>query len=75
VLVPPNMTRRRRPAHRIACFARALLRSQRGSSAVEYGFILALIVLASFVALAQLADVTQTMWSDIRTRVTNASQG
>lgn len=55
---------------RIVTFLRRVARARAGTSSVEYGFILALIVLVIFIAIVQLADVTQRMWSDIHTRVT-----
>lgn len=68
------MTRRPFTAIRIASFARRLARARRGSSGVEYGFILAVIVLVLFVGLIQMADVTQKMWSDISASVLSASR-
>ena len=55
---------------RIVTFLRRVARARAGTSSVEYGFILAFIVLVIFIAIVQLADVTQRMWSDIHTRVT-----
>jgi pilus assembly protein Flp/PilA len=69
------MTRRAPRLRRFAHFAGKLARSRRGASAIEYGFLLALIALASFVALSQFADTTQLMWGNIRARVTTATQG
>jgi len=48
-----------------------LLRCRRAATAVEYGLILALIVLAMMSALIGLADVTTGMW----TNVSDAVQG
>jgi pilus assembly protein Flp/PilA len=50
---------------------RRLLRCRRAATAVEYGLILALIVLAMMSALLGLADVTTGMW----TNVSDAVQG
>ncbi len=55
---------------RLVTFLRRIARAHTGTSSVEYGFILAFIVLVIFIAIVQLADVTQRMWSDIHTRVT-----
>lgn len=44
----------------------------RGGTAIEYGLILAFMVLMMFVALTQMADVAQGMWTDISSRVTKA---
>lgn len=54
-------------------FMNRLARARRGSSSVEYGFILAVIVLVVFVAIVQMADVTQKIWSNIHLRVSAAS--
>lgn len=50
----------------------AALRSTRGGTSIEYGLILAFIVLVMFGALVNLADTTKAMWTDISTRVTTA---
>jgi Flp pilus assembly pilin Flp len=67
------MTRRPSTANRLGAFARRLAHARRGSSSVEYGFILAFIVLVAFVAIVQLADVTKRMWNDNSDRVIAAS--
>lgn len=46
-----------------------LLRDDRGATAVEYGLIVALVVLAMLVALFQLASTTINMWDGIADRV------
>ncbi|WP_447723766.1 Flp family type IVb pilin [Sphingomonas koreensis] len=48
-----------------------LLRCRRAATAVEYGLILALVVLAMMSALIGLADTTTGMW----TNVSDAVQG
>jgi pilus assembly protein Flp/PilA len=58
---------------RIVPFLRRVACARAGTSSVEYGFILAFIVLVIFIAIVQLADVTQRMWSDIHKRVTASS--
>lgn len=45
---------------------------RRAATAVEYGLILALIVLAMFGALSEMAGVTVGMWNNTSTKVTNA---
>ena len=45
---------------------------RRGTSSVEYGLILAFIVLMMFGALQGLAGVTKNLWTDISTRVSEA---
>lgn len=51
---------------------KSLWRDSRGASAVEYGLIVALIVIAMIVALRQVANVTTAMWQDVNSQVTNA---
>jgi pilus assembly protein Flp/PilA len=51
---------------------RQLLRDTRGATAVEYGLIIALIVLALMASFIAVADVTQGMWRNISTKVTQA---
>ncbi len=52
-----------------ARFIRALIGDQRGATAIEYGLILALVVIAMMMALFGLADVTTTMWRDVSDKV------
>ena len=42
-----------------------LLRCRRAATALEYGLILALIVLALMAALIGLADTTTAMWTNV----------
>ena len=58
----------RAPAH----FFRTLIADQRGATAIEYGLILALVVLAMIAALIGLADVTTTMWTNVSDKVQQA---
>lgn len=46
-----------------------LSEDQRGASAVEYGLIVSLIVLAMIGALIQFADTSIKMWNDISVKV------
>lgn len=48
-------------------------REPRAATAIEYGLILALIVIAIFVGLAALADSTIGLWNYVRVQVTNAT--
>ncbi|WHO40330.1 Flp family type IVb pilin [Sphingobium sp. AP49] len=48
----------------------ALWRSERGATAVEYGLILAMIVLAMITALQSVATRTTGMWNNVATEVT-----
>lgn len=49
-----------------------LLRDRRAATAVEYGLILAVIVIAMMVSLVGVADVTKGVWSNVSSKVTNA---
>jgi pilus assembly protein Flp/PilA len=48
-----------------------LIRDTRGASAVEYGLICALIVLAMIGGLNAVAGKTTTMWNDVSSDVLN----
>ncbi|WP_294442295.1 Flp family type IVb pilin [uncultured Sphingomonas sp.] len=66
---------RRPPSSPERSLIRALLhfvRDTRGATAVEYGLILAVIVLALMASLIGVADVTTNMWSDISSKVVAA---
>lgn len=52
--------------------SRRLLRCNRAATAVEYGLILALIVLAMMSALIALADTTSGMWTNVSAAVQGA---
>jgi pilus assembly protein Flp/PilA len=51
---------------------RKLFGETRGGTAIEYGLILALVVLALLAALIGLANTTVGMWNNISTKVTEA---
>lgn len=51
---------------------RAALRDSTGATAVEYGLILALIVVAMMVSLTNLANTTVGMWNNVAD-ITNKS--
>lgn len=51
---------------------RKLMASRRGATAVEYGLILAMIVLAIMVAISQVAYKTNVMWTNVATQVSNS---
>lgn len=51
---------------------RKILADRRGATAVEYGLILAMIVLAMFGALQTLAGTTNKMWTDVSDEVLKA---
>lgn len=46
-----------------------LLRENRGSTAIEYGMIAALIVVASFAAIKSFSDASMKMWNNVATTV------
>ena len=52
---------------------RALITDARGATAIEYGLILALVVLTMLASLTQVANVTVGLWNDISAKVRNAS--
>ena len=53
----------------------ALIRDERGTSAVELGLICSLIVLAMLVGLQGLGNATQSTWSNIESRTEIAVAG
>ncbi|WP_448663796.1 Flp family type IVb pilin [Sphingomonas sp. CJ20] len=58
----------------IVCFARKLSLDRRAATAVEYGFILALIVLAIIGSLQVLSSVTTSMWNNVSDQVQGAGR-
>lgn len=52
-------------------FTSRLLGSEKGATAVEYGLIIALIVLAIVGSLTQMATKTGTMWNNVASEVNN----
>ncbi|MEG3086052.1 Flp family type IVb pilin [Sphingomonas sp. PB4P5] len=54
-------------------FIRRLARDQGGGTAIEYGLIAALMVLAMIVAFAELADTTNGLWSGVKNKVVKAN--
>jgi pilus assembly protein Flp/PilA len=53
-------------------FFKKLLRDTRGATAIEYGLIAALIVIAMMAALQGLANETITMWSSVESNMQEA---
>ena len=53
-------------------FSIRLLKDDRGTSAVEYALIVALIVLAILAGFSQVATATTMMWNDINEKVSKA---
>jgi pilus assembly protein Flp/PilA len=56
-------------------FFKRLSQDTRGTSAVEYGLILSLVVLAVIAAVTGVANETQKMWSDISSKAAKAHAG
>jgi pilus assembly protein Flp/PilA len=53
---------------------RTAFRDSRGATAIEYGLIVALIVIAMIASLSGVADATIGMWSNVNNKVATASQ-
>jgi pilus assembly protein Flp/PilA len=53
-------------------FLKRLLDDERGSAAVEYGLICAMIVIAMVGALATVGSETITMWDNVSDKTTEA---
>ena len=50
-----------------------LLSDIRGATAIEYGLIISLVVIAIIGALVQVAGTTIGIWTDVSTNVTESS--
>ncbi len=46
-------------------FARRLWRSERGATAIEYGLIAALIVVAIMTSIGSIGETVSAMWNDV----------
>jgi pilus assembly protein Flp/PilA len=55
-------------------FFRGIASCQMGATAVEYGLILSLLVIAMMAALGNVAGSTSNMWNDVSNDVTEASE-
>jgi pilus assembly protein Flp/PilA len=53
-------------------FLKRLLRDNRGATAIEYGLIVSLIVIAIIVAVQGVADETNGLWAYVTRNVTTA---
>ena len=58
--------------HGISFFGK-LLRDTRGATAIEYGLIVALIVIAMMAALEGVANENTGLWAIVKEKVTTAS--
>lgn len=47
---------------------------EQGATAVEYGLIVSLIVIAMIAALSNVAGSTSNMWNDIQNKVTKVTK-
>ncbi len=56
-------------------FIKRLIRNESGATAIEYGLILALIVLAMLSALQAFADGSITMWETVAQKTADAISG
>ena len=54
-------------------FLGKLLRDTRGATAIEYGLIVALIVIAMMAALQGVANENTGLWAVVKQKVTSAS--
>ena len=63
----------RSPIPIAARFLAGLFRDRKGATAVEYGLILAMIVLALMAGLVSLGGKTSGTWESIRARITAAT--
>ncbi|MGN6358661.1 MAG: Flp family type IVb pilin [Novosphingobium sp.] len=52
-----------------------LLRNEQGATAVEYGLILSMVVLAMLVGLAGMANETTKMWGNVSAKSQAAMSG
>lgn len=52
---------------------RAVRRDRRGATAIEYGLVASLIVVAMLVAFGRVATTSSTMWTKVSTRFVDAS--
>lgn len=57
---------------RLGSLYRHLLRDYKGATAVEYGFIVALIVIAIIAAIQGLAGANTTIWNNVSDKVQKA---
>ena len=59
----------------LSTFIKDLVDDTSGATAVEYGLIVALIVIAMIVSLQGVADTVITMWNMIESRSVDAMNG
>jgi pilus assembly protein Flp/PilA len=66
------MHRRHRPIKRALVASFRLIQDRRGATAVEYGLIVALVVIAMIASFQIVADLTVSMWNGISDKVVGA---
>lgn len=59
-------------ANRVRRTIARIMRDSRGATAIEYGLILGLVVIAMIVGLSAMADSTIGMWNTVNTKVSQA---
>ena len=59
----------------IVATLKRLLGNRKGGTAIEYGLIASLIVVAMIASFIELANTTTGMWSNINTRMAAARAG
>lgn len=67
-----RLSNRKRHHRRWKVALRSLVRDSNAATAIEYGLIASLIVVAMLASLSGVANITTTMWNDISTKVVNA---
>lgn len=66
------MHRRPGPIKRALAASLRVIRDRRGTTAIEYGLIVAVIVIAMIASFQSVADVTVGMWNSVSHKVVNA---
>ena len=66
------MSIRRPSVKRLCRLLGRVFADKRGGTAIEYGLIVALVVIAMIVALIEVAGTTGHMWNDVNNKVTAA---
>jgi pilus assembly protein Flp/PilA len=56
-------------------FFRGIKQCQMGATAVEYGLIASLLVIAMMAAFSNFANTTSGMWNSVSNKVVTASEG
>lgn len=59
----------------ISATVRRLLANRKGGTAIEYGLIVALVIITMVAAFVDVANTTTGMWGNINNRMTAASTG